>query len=145
MRLTHRVHTSASVQQVWALLDQPSAWPQFLMMLRRVRGTDGAAAAGQRLLGVTRFTSIGIPVDVLEAVRDTRLTLLVHTAPGVRERVTCFVTPAVRGGSEIEVSAAVEGPLAPLAALPLFVATGLSTHLLAARAQQAARARRGAA
>ena len=145
MRLRHRVHTSASTAQVWSILAVPSAWPQFLVLLRRVRGTDGAAAEGQRLLGVTRVASVGVPVDVLEAVRERRLSLVVHTAPGIRENVVYHCTPAVRGGCDIEVSVVVEGLLGPVATLPLFLATGLSTRLLAARAEQLAKAARGAA
>lgn len=145
MRLSHRVHTPASTTQVWELLAVPAAWPQFLLLVRRVRGADGPAATGQRLLGLTRFASVGIPVDVVEAVRERRLSLLVHTAPGLRERVTYYVTPAVRGGCDVEVSVSVEGPLAVFATLPLFLATTLSTRLLAALSARVARTARGAA
>lgn len=145
MMLRHRVHTAASTSQVWDLLSTPAEWPQFLVLLRRVRGTDGPAVTGQRLLGSTRVGSVGLPIDVLEAVRERRLSLLVQTAPGLREQVTYFVTPALRGGCDIEVSVSVEGPLAPLGTVPLFLATALSARLLAAQVQRTARAVRGAA
>ena len=145
MRLRHRVHTSASTAQVWELLADPGDWPQFLLLLRRVRGTDGQAETGQRLLGITRIGSVGLPIDVLEAVRDRRLALLVQTAPGLREQVTFFVTPAVRGGCDIEVSVVVDGLLAPLGTAPLFLATALSARLLAARARRSPSVARGAA
>ena len=145
MRLSHRVHTTASTAQVWDLLSRPVDWPQFLVLLRRVRGTDGPAETGHRLLGITRVGSVGLPIDVLEAVRERRLSLLVRTAPGLREEVTYFVTPAVRGGCDIEVSVVVDGLLAPIGTAPLFLATALSARLLAARAQRTAKAVRGAA
>ena len=145
MRLRHRVHTSASTAHVWELLSDPGSWPQFLLLLRRVRGTDGRAEAGQRLLGITRIGSVGLPIDVLEAVREKRLSLLVQTAPGLREQITYHVTPAVRGGCDIEVFVVVDGLLAPLGTAPLFVATALSARLLAAGARKTARADRGAA
>lgn len=145
MRLNHRVHTSATTAQVWELLSDPGDWSQFLLLLRRVRGTDGQAETGQRLLGITRIGSVGLPIDVLEAVRERRLALLVQTAPGLREQVTYHVTPAVRGGCDIEVSVVVEGLLAPLGTAPLFLATALSARLLAARARGATKVDRGAA
>ena len=145
MRLSHRVHTPASTAQVWELLSVPTAWPQFLLLVRRVRGTDGPAVTGQRLLGMTRFASVGIPVDVVEAVHERRLSLLVHTAPGLRERVTYYVTPAVRGGCDVEVSVSVAGPFAITAPSPVFLAPALSTRLLAALAARGARTARGAA
>jgi len=145
VRLGHRVHTTASAAQVWDLLSRPVDWPQFLVVLRRVRGTDGLAETGQRLLGITRVGSVGLPIDVLEAVRERRLSLLVQTAPGLREEVTYFVTPAVRGGCDIEVSVVVDGLLAPIGTAPLFLATALSARLLAARARRTAKAVRGAA
>lgn len=145
MRLRHRVHTAASTAQVWELLSDPGDWPQFLLVLRRVRGTDGRAETGQRLLGITRVGSVGLPIDVLEAVRDQRLSLLVQTAPGLREQVTYHVTPAVRGGCDIEVSVVVDGLLAPVGTAPLFLATVLSARLLAARARRTTRVDRGAA
>ena len=145
MRLGHRVHTSATAAQVWDLLARPAAWPQFMLLLGRVRGADGEAQTGHRLLGITRVASIGIPVDVVEAVRERRLILLISTAPGLREQVTFHVTPAVRGGCEIEVAVVVEGLLAPLGTLPLFLASTLGTRLLAARAEGSARRSRGVA
>jgi hypothetical protein len=145
VRLSHRVHTPATTAQVWDLLSVPAAWPQFLLLVRRVRGTDGPAVTGQRLLGVTRFASVGIPVDVLEAVHERRLSLLVHTAPGLRERVTYYVTPALRGGCDVEVSVSVEGPFAISATVPVFLTTAFSTRLLAALAAREARTAQGAA
>ena len=145
MRLAHRVHTSASAAQVWEVLGDPERWPQFDLFLRRVRGTRGRAAPGQRLVGVSRVGSLRIPVDVLEAEPPTRLVLLVHTAPGLREQVTHEVTPAVRGGCDVTVSVVVEGPLARLAAGPLYVASGVTARLLAARTDRLARAARRAA
>lgn len=143
MRLAHRVHTRATPAQVWTLLGDPQAWPTFDLFLWRVRGSD--VRTGQRLVGVARVARLRIPIDVAEAVPGRRLVLVVHTAPGVKETVTHDVTPAVRGGSDLEVSVVVEGLFAPLAVAPLFLAGGLTARLLAARGDALARAARRAA
>jgi len=139
MRLAHHVRTSASPAEVWELMGTPPAWPQFDLFLRRVRGTEGGAATGQHLIGVARWWALGVPIDVLEAVRPERLVLRVRTAPGVTEEVTYVLTPTMRGGTDIRTSVVVEGLLARPAALPLWFANGLSTHLLAARTHRLAR------
>ena len=142
MRLAHRVHTSATAAQVWELLGDPRAWPQFDLLLRRVEGHHAPATTGQNLIAVARFGALRIPVDVVEAVPGHRLVLLVHTAPGIRERVTHEITTAVRGGCDLEVSVVVDGLLAPVAAAPLYLVSGLTTRLLAARTEGLARAAR---
>lgn len=145
MRLVHRVHTSASPAEVWSLLADPACWPQFDLSLRRVRGAHGRVAAGQHLLGLGRVLSVRIPIDVVEVEPEERLVLLVHTAPGVRERVTHELTPAVRGGCDVRVSIVVEGMFARAAFVPLWLAGGLTTRILAARTDRdARRARRTA-
>lgn len=143
MRLAHRVHTRASAAQVWQVLGDPQAWPTFDLFLWKVRG--GPAATGQHLVGVARVARLRIPLDVLEAVPGRRLVLVVHTAPGVRETVTHEITPAVRGGCDLEVSVVVEGLFARLAVAPLYLASGLTARLLAARSDRVARDQRRAA
>lgn len=145
MRLAHRVHTTATAAQVWELLGDPYAWPRFDLFLRRVDGVTGPARAGQRLMVLGLVAGLRIPVDVLEAAAPRRLVLLVHTAPGLRETLAFEVATAVRGGCEIEVSVAVEGPLAGLAVAPLYLAGGLTARVLAGRADRLARSARGAA
>ena len=142
MRLAHRVHTIATATQVWQLLGDPKAWPQFDLLLRRVEGYHAPATTGQQLIAVARFGALRIPVDVVEAVPGRRLVLLVHTAPGIRERVTHEITTAVRGGCDLEVSVVVDGLLAPVAAAPLYLASGFTTRLLASRTDRLARAAR---
>ena len=142
MRLAHRVHTSATATQVWQLLGDPQAWPQFDLLLRRVEGHHAPATTGQNLIAVARFGALRIPVDVVEAVPGRRLVLLVHTAPGLRERVTHEITTAVRGGCDLTVSVVVDGLLAPVAAAPLYLVSGLTTRLLGARTERLARAAR---
>ena len=143
MRLSHRVHTRATPAQVWQVLGDPQAWPTFDPFLWRVRGRQ--ASAGQHLVGVARVARLRIPLDVLEATPGKRLVLLVHTAPGVRETVTTDITPAVRGGCDLEVSVVVEGLFAPLAVVPLYLSSGVTARLLAARSDAVARAARRAA
>ncbi len=142
MRLSHRVRTTASPAEVWKVLGDPQRWPEFDLFLRSVRGAHGAAVTGQHLLGLSRLGSLRIPVDVVEAVPDRRLVLLVHTAPGLRETVTHEITPTVRGGSDVVVSVVVEGLLARVGAVPLWLANGLNARLLAARTDRTARQRR---
>ena len=142
MRLSHRVRTTASPAEVWTVLGDPRRWPEFDLFLRTIRGSHGAAATGQHLLGLARLASLRIPVDVVEAVPDRRLVLLVHTAPGLRETVTHEITPAVRGGSDIVVSVVVEGLWARFGAVPLWLASGVSARMLAARTDRSAREQR---
>lgn len=145
MRLAHRVHTTASPSQVWQVLGDPQRWPQFNLAWRAVRGTVGRAATGQRLVGVARAASLGIPIDVAEATAPHRLVLLVHTVPGLREQVTHEVVPVARGGSQITVSVVVEGPLARPAVGLVYLGAGVTARLLARRADRVARAARRAA
>ena len=142
MKLSHRVRTTASPAEVWEVLGNPQRWPEFDLALRTVRGSHGAATAGQHLLGIGRLGSLRIPVDVVEAVPDKRLVLLVHTAPGLRETVTHEITPALRGGSDLVVSVVVEGLWARASAVPLWLQAGLRARLLAARTDRAARKHR---
>ncbi len=142
MRLAHSVRTSASPSEVWELLGTPAAWPQFDLFLRKVRGTEDAAAAGQHLVGVARWWALGIPLDVLEVVPYERLVLRVRTAPGVTEEVTHVLTPTLTGGTDIATSVVVEGLFARPAAIPLWLASGLTTRVLAARTHRVARERR---
>ena len=145
MRLAHRVHTAASPAQVWEVLGDPGRWPQFNPGLRGVRGAHGTAATGQRLIGLSRVGALGIPLDVVEAAAPSRLVLVVHAVPGLRQRLVHEVAPALRGGSDITVSFAVDGPLGWPAVGPLYLASGLTARLLALRTDRLARAARRAA
>lgn len=145
MRLAHRVRCAASPAQVWEVLGSPSRWPEFELSLRSVRGRPGRAQTGQRLTGLSRVAALGIPVDVVEATPPSRLVLVVHVLPGLRERVVFDVTPAVRGGSDLSVSVAVDGLLGPPAVAPLFLGNVLTVRLLGVRADRLARAARRAA
>ena len=145
VRLLRRARTAASPAQVWEVLGQPTRWPEFELFLRRVRGTHGAAAAGQVLMGVSRFGALSVPIDVLEVDPGRRLVVRVHAAPGVRETVTFEVLPVLQGGSDLRVGVVVEGLLARPAALPLWLAGGMTLRLLVARAERIARSARRAA
>ena len=145
MRLVHRISTTASPAQVWEVLGDPRSWPQFEVSLRRVRGAHGEVATGQRLIGVARAASLGIPIDVVEAQPPSRLVVLVHVVPGLRERMAFEVVPAARGGSQLTVSVVVDGPLARPSLGWAYLGAGLTARLLARRADRlAARARRAA-
>ena len=104
MKLAHHVHTSASPAQVWEMLGSPVQWPQFDIFLTKVRGADRPAAVGQHLVGISRWTKLGIPLDVLEVEPEQRLTMRVRTAPGITEELTFQLTPTTRGGTDICVS-----------------------------------------
>jgi hypothetical protein len=146
MHLSHRVHTSAAPAGVWQLLGNARSWPMFELSLRGVRGGRGRVTSGDHLMALLRMSAIGVPVDVVEAVPEQRLVLLVHLLPGLREQVTFDLTPAVRGGTDIAVSVVVDGLLARPAALPIWLYDGLTTRVLAARTDRIARlARRAAA
>jgi uncharacterized protein YndB with AHSA1/START domain len=139
MRLAHRVHTSASPAQVWELLGDPRRWPQFNPFLRRISGAPPTVRNDQTLLAVARVTSIRIPVDVVEAVPESRLELVFHTAPGVRERVVFELMPRVRGGSVVRVTVVVDGLFGRAAVAPLWLANGLVARVLGVQADRAAR------
>jgi hypothetical protein len=145
MRLRHRVHTAASPAQVWEVLGDPRRWPEFELSLRGVRGRPGRAQTGQRLIGLSRVAMLGIPIDVVEATPPSRVVLLVHAVPGLRERVTYDVTPVAGAGSAVTVSVAVDGPLAWPAVAPLFLGNVLTVRLLASRTDRIARAAHRAA
>jgi uncharacterized protein YndB with AHSA1/START domain len=142
MRLAHRVTTTATPAQVWDLLGRPRRWPEFNPFLRRVRGAPESARSGQTLLAVARFTGVGVPLDVVEAVPEQRLELFLHTAPGVRHRLVFELTPTVRGGCSVRLGVTVEGLFARAAAAPLWLADGFLVRLLVAQAERAARAAR---
>lgn len=141
----HRARTSGSPAQVWEVLGNPRRWPQFDLSLIKVRGTPETVVGGQALVGVSRFASLSIPIDVVEVVPAARLVLRVHSALGVRETVTYSAVPMVGGGSELRVSVVVDGLFAPAAALPLWLAGGVTVRLLAVRVDRLVRAGRRAA
>ena len=143
MRLVHRVHTAANPAGVWQLLGDTDAWSQFDMSLRAVRGR---ATTGAHLMALLRMSAIGVPVDVVEAVPEQRLVLVVHLLPGLREELTFDLTPSVRGGTDIALGVVVDGLLARPAALPLWLYDGFTARVLAARTERLAKlARRAAA
>lgn len=145
MRLAQRVRTSASPSQVWEVLGQPHRWPEVELVLRRVRGSDGPVAPGQTLMAVSRFASLAVPIDVLEAVPGSRLVLRVHAAPGVVERLAFEIVPLARGGSDISVSVVVEGLFARAAVLPLWLGSAIMARVLGVRVERLAQAARRAA
>ena len=139
MRLLHSARSTAPPAQVWQLLGDPRRWPEFELWLDKVVGAPGRLVPGQRLMGRARMSVLRVPMDVLEAVPGQRLVLLVHVAPGVRQEVTTELTATVDGGCDLRVRVVVDGPLARPAALPLWLASGLTVRLLVARADAEAR------
>ncbi|MGB8651851.1 MAG: SRPBCC family protein [Mycobacteriales bacterium] len=142
MKLAHRVRTSATPAQVWEVLGTPARWPEFDLFLTRVRGAAAPAAQGQHLVGISRWTKLGIPLDVLDADPERRLVMRVHTAPGVTEELTFALTPTTKGGTDITVGIVVDGLFARPAAPVLWVANGLNARVLARRTHLRARAAR---
>lgn len=137
--------TSATPAQVWEVLGQPSRWPEFEPLLRRVRGTHGPAVAGQALVGVSRVANLAVPLDVREVDPARRLVVRVHTAPGVGQVLTVDLVPDVSGGTDVVCTVVVDGLFAPVVAGPVWLASGLTVRLLAVRAERLARAARRAA
>lgn len=127
------------------MLGVPSSWSLFDLFLRSIRGGVSRVAEGQRLMALARLSTLAIPVDVLEVVPEERLVLLVHTAPGLRERLAFDLTPAVPRGTDIRLTVVVEGAFALAAVLPLWLADGVTARLLAARTDRRARLARSAA
>jgi uncharacterized protein YndB with AHSA1/START domain len=144
MKLVHRVQTSATPAEVWSMLGTPKHWPQFDVFLSKVRGTDRPAAVGQHLVGVSRWTALGIPLDVLEVDPENRLVMRVRTAPGITEELTFVLTPTTRGGTAITLSIVVDGLFAGPAAPVLWLANGLNARVLAARTHRISRRERRA-
>jgi uncharacterized protein YndB with AHSA1/START domain len=137
MKLAHRVRTSATPAQVWAVLGTPASWPQFDVFLAKVRGTTRAAEVGQHLVGISRWTTLGIPLDVLEVVPEQRLVMRVRTAPGITEELTFVLTPTTKGGTAISLSIVVDGLFAGPAAPVLWLANG-RTQRMARQARRSA-------
>ena len=144
MRINHRVITPAEPEEVWAVLEDPSRWPEFDLFARRIEGTRGLVREGQHLLATARGIPMRVPVDVRLVAKSRHLGLTVHTLPGLREQVDASVTRRRRGGSEVRCTTVIEGPMAPLAVLPIWVSSGLTTWMLGLRAtREHRRARRG--
>ncbi len=144
MKLRHRVRTSATPAQVWSVLGDPARWPDYDLSLRKVHGSSRVAMTGQHLLGVLRggirradrrrgggARAAAGAADALRA-GDRR-------AGDVRDH------PAARGGSDLVVSVVVEGLFARIAALPMWLGSGITSRILAARVDRIARAARRAA
>jgi uncharacterized protein YndB with AHSA1/START domain len=142
VKLVHRVRTPASPALVWSVLGTPTSWPLFDVFLSKVKGATRAAEPGQHLVGVSRWTVLGIPLDVLEVVPEKRLVMRVRTAPGITEELTFVLTPTTRGGTDIRVSVVVEGLFARPAAPVLWLANGLNARVLAGRTARLARTAR---
>ncbi len=142
MKLVHRVRTSASPSQVWEVLGTPTNWPLFDVFLSKVKGSSRAAQVGQHLVGVSRWTVLGIPLDVLEVEPEQRLVMRVRTAPGITEELTFVLTQTTKGGTDIRVSIVVDGLFARPAAPVLWLANGLNARVLANRTARMARAAR---
>lgn len=121
------------------MLGTPKQWPQFDVFLAKVRGTDRQAAVGQHLVGISRWTKLGIPLDVLEVEPERRLVMRVRTAPGITEELTFVLTPMTKGGTDISVSLVVDGLFAGPAAPLLWLANGLNARVLAHRTHRLAR------
>jgi uncharacterized protein YndB with AHSA1/START domain len=142
VKLVHRVRTAASPEVVWSILGTPARWPLFDVFLSKVKGSSRGAEPGQHLVGISRGTALGIPLDVLEVVPQRRLVMRVRTAPGITEEITFVLTPTTRGGTDIRVSIVVEGLFARAAAPVLWLANGVNARVLASRTAHLARARR---
>lgn len=127
------------------MLGRPCNWPQFDLFLAKVRATSAPASVGQHLVGISRWTKLGIPLDVLEVEPEKRLVLRVRTAPGITEELTFVLTPTTKGGTDIAVSIVVDGLFAGPAAPLLWAANGLNARILAHRTHRAARQARKAA
>ena len=145
VKLVHRVRTPAAPALVWDVLGTPANWPLFDVFLSKVKGSARAAEPGQHLVGISRWTVLGIPLDVLEVDPERRLVMRVRTAPGITEELTFVLTPTTRGGTDIRVSIVVEGLFARPAAPLLWLANGLNARVLATRTARMARAARRAA
>ena len=126
MKLVHRVRTPASPAQVWEVLGTPANWPQFDLFLSKVKGSSAPARVGQHLVGISRWTVLGIPLDVLEVEPEQRLVMRIRTAPGITEELTFVLTPTTKGGTDIRVSMVVEGIFARPAIPALWLAAGLN-------------------
>ncbi|MCW2673915.1 MAG: Polyketide cyclase / dehydrase and lipid transport [Frankiales bacterium] len=141
VKLVHRVRTPAPPSVVWGVLGTPANWPLFDVFLSKVKGASREAVVGQHLVGISRWTVLGIPLDVLEVEPERRLVMRVRTAPGITEELTFVLTPTTKGGTDVRVSIVVEGLFAGAAAPLLWLANGLNAHVLASRTAVLARDR----
>ncbi|GAC1440497.1 MAG: hypothetical protein NVSMB55_05350 [Mycobacteriales bacterium] len=90
-------------------------------------------------MALARLSLLAVPVDVVEVVTRERLALVVHTAPGLRETVAFDLVEAVPRGTDIRLTASVDGAFALVAFVPLWLANGLTARVLAATTERRAR------
>lgn len=133
MRFAHRVTTPAAPSEVWAVLEDVERWPEWDPWVRRVEAR-GRVREGQHLMVLARWVPLRVPVDVRLVAPSRGLGVTVHTAPGWREHVDHSVQPGEGGGSVVRVTTVLEGPLARVVALPLWLGSGITTRMLGRRA-----------
>jgi hypothetical protein len=137
VRLSHRIVTPAGPDVVWAALEDPARWPEHEVLLHHVECVSGPVREGQHLVVVMRGVHARVPVDVRAVDPRRRLGITVHATPGLREEVDHLLTPRARGGTEVRLQVALEGPFALFWFVPTWVARGLSLRLLGWRSSLA--------
>ena len=138
MRITHRVRTRASVDDVWAALADPTRWPEHDVFVDHVECVRGRARSGQHLVVVSRGLRLRIPVDVRMVAPGRHLGLTVRTAPGLTHEIDVMLTPRPGGGSVVRVQVVLDGVFAPWWWLPEWTTRAVSTRLLAWRTTRTA-------
>lgn len=136
-RLGRRRHAAAPVGRVWALLSAPGRWPELVPWVARV---DGTLTEGGRLVASGRWLGLRLPIDVEEAEPQQRLVLVAHLGWLLSQRLAVELVSSLRGGTDVTVVSAVEGPLAPVAGVLGRVLAGWLAHALARRASRDERA-----
>lgn len=136
--------SAAPVTDVWALLVDPTRWPEFEPAIRRVvaEPPDEAAEveAGKRLRAQLRLSAVQIPVEIDHVVNRSSLAVTARLLPGLAEEVEHLVIPSATGGTQVTVRIRLNGPFALPALLPRWIARVVTVRLLARAAEGPLRA-----
>ena len=95
-----RVEVSASPEEVWAVISDPTTYPDWLVGAQRIRGVDAAfpapGAEFRHSVGPTEGATIDDTTEAVAAEPPYRLALEVHVGP-FRADVEMLVVPGAAG------------------------------------------------
>jgi uncharacterized protein YndB with AHSA1/START domain len=107
-----RTEVAASPAEVWAVISDPTTYPDWLVGAQRIRGVDPAfpqpGSEFQHSVGATKGTTVDDRTEATEADPPHRLGLEVHAGPFTAD-VELLVLPSP-DGSEIRFSERPKGP-----------------------------------
>ena len=133
---TSTMHVTASPEQVWAVISDPTTYPRWLLGAKRIRAVDddwpAVGSAFHHTIGVGPLV-VSDATSVLELRRPERLVLHARVGPGGINRVVFTLAPCERGGTHLTMQEyPARGPLVRLAA-PLLDLLTLGRNVISLR------------